>query len=200
MEDGSESESIMLEFDDGGAEVEAIRVGENLYRLCESPGPFGGDEEADEPLTHPGDLVEVEPLEDGALRFVPVVESSRLRTLSFLIHPSDITTEPFADLVTRLVEAGGGALEEKRSLFANRANANSAGRLKRYGRASFAGTAAEYVHSLWHDVTVRAGPDYLPPPQLRRRLELLAGWFPPDRGYRLFPSSHRARPGSAACN
>ncbi len=90
------------------------------------------------------------------------------------------------------------ALEEKRSLFASRANANSAGRLTRYGRASFAGTAAEYVHSLWHDVTVRAGPDYLPAPQLRRRLELLASWFPPDRGYRLFPCSRGARPGSAA--
>jgi hypothetical protein len=88
------------------------------------------------------------------------------------------------------------ALEEKRSLFASRANAASAGRLMRYGRASFAGTAAEYVHSLWHDVTVRAGPDYLPAPELRRRLELLAGWFPPDRGYRLFPSSHSACPGS----
>lgn len=90
------------------------------------------------------------------------------------------------------------ALEEKRSLFASRANAESAARLMRYGRASFAGTAAEYVHSLWHDVTVRTGPDYLPAPQLRRRLELLAGWFPPDRGYRLFPSPHRACPGSAA--
>jgi len=84
------------------------------------------------------------------------------------------------------------ALEEKRSVFASRAHAASAGRLLRYGRASFAGTAAEYVHSLWHDVTVRAGPDYLPAPQLRRRLELLAGWFPPDRGYRLFPSSRGA--------
>jgi hypothetical protein len=85
------------------------------------------------------------------------------------------------------------ALEAKRSLLASRAHANSAAQLLRYGRASFAGTAAEYVHSLWHDVTVRAGPDYLPAPELRRRLELLADWFPPDRGYRLFPSSQSAR-------
>ena len=79
------------------------------------------------------------------------------------------------------------ALDEKRSLFESRSHANSAEGLERYGRASFAGTAAEFVHSLWHDVTVRSGPDHLPEAPLRRRLELMARWFPPDRGYRLFP-------------
>ena len=80
------------------------------------------------------------------------------------------------------------ALEEKQSLLASRLHARSRRQLARYGRASFAGTAAEYVHCLWHDVSARTGPDYLAAPQLRRRLELLAGWFPPDRGYRLFSS------------
>jgi hypothetical protein len=78
------------------------------------------------------------------------------------------------------------ALEEKRCLLANRVHARSRRQLTRYGRAAFAGTAAEYVHCLWHEVTTRTGRDYLPAPQLRRRLELLAGWFPPDRGYQLF--------------
>ena len=78
------------------------------------------------------------------------------------------------------------ALEEKRSLLASRVHARSQRQLACYGRAAFAGTAAEYVHCLWHEVTARTGPDYLPAPQLRRRLELLAGWFPPDRGCRLF--------------
>ncbi len=55
-----------------------------------------------------------------------------------------------------------------------------------YARASFAATTAEYVHSLWHDVSVREGPDHLPPGHLARRLGLFARWFPPDRGYRLF--------------
>jgi hypothetical protein len=84
------------------------------------------------------------------------------------------------------------ALEEKRSLFESRSHANSAWRLARYSRASFAGTAAEYVHCLWHDVTVRSGPDYLPTKRLQRRLKLMAQWFPPDRGHRLFPSSAHA--------
>ncbi|MCE5311062.1 MAG: hypothetical protein LLG20_25775 [Acidobacteriales bacterium] len=80
------------------------------------------------------------------------------------------------------------ALEEKHALLAGIRR-----RLGRYGGASFAGTAAEYVHCLWHDVTIRTGRDYLPAPQLRRRLELLARWFPPDRGYRLFPVEQPVR-------
>jgi hypothetical protein len=79
------------------------------------------------------------------------------------------------------------ALEQKHCLLASRLHARNLRQLARYGRASFAGTAAEYVHCLWHDVTARSGPDYLPALQLRRRLELVAGWFPPDRGYRLLP-------------
>jgi hypothetical protein len=81
------------------------------------------------------------------------------------------------------------ALAEKRALLSSRAAAQSSHRLERYARASFAGTAAEYVHCLWHDVTIRSGVEYLPPHCLRRRLELMAQWFPPDRGYRLFPSA-----------
>jgi hypothetical protein len=82
-------------------------------------------------------------------------------------------------------------LEEKRYLLGSRFHARSPRQLARYGRASFAGTAAEYVHCLWHEVTARTGPNYLPAPQLRRRLELLARWFPPDRGFRLFPAASR---------
>jgi hypothetical protein len=78
------------------------------------------------------------------------------------------------------------ALKEKRALMASRFSAASGRLLERYGGSSFAGTAAEYVHCLWHDVEARSGPDYLPARQLRRRLELLSRCFPPDRGYRLF--------------
>lgn len=60
-------------------------------------------------------------------------------------------------------------------------------RMLEYARASFAATLAEYVHCLWHDVTVRSGPEHLPARFLRKRLELLAQWFPPDPGYHLFP-------------
>jgi hypothetical protein len=86
------------------------------------------------------------------------------------------------------------ALDEKRFLLESRSHANRARHLESYGSSSFAGTAAEYVHCLWHDVSIRSGADYLPAGPLRRRLELIARWFPPDRGYRLFPP---ARPRSA---
>jgi hypothetical protein len=87
------------------------------------------------------------------------------------------------------------ALQAKQGLLANRESVRSVRMLESYGRASFAATAAEYVHSLWHDVTIREGPEYLPPPQLRQRLELLARWFPPDTGYRLFAVQTRLPPG-----
>jgi hypothetical protein len=54
------------------------------------------------------------------------------------------------------------ALKQKRLLLSNRNIAGSSSRLERYGSASFAGMAAEYVHCLWHDVTVRTGPAFLP--------------------------------------
>jgi len=79
------------------------------------------------------------------------------------------------------------ALKQKRLLLSNRASARSSRRLERYGSASFAGMAAEYVHCLWHDVSVRTGPTFLTAPQLRRRLELFSQWYPAGPGHRLWP-------------
>lgn len=77
-------------------------------------------------------------------------------------------------------------LEEKRKLLASRASARSSRRLLRYAGAAFAGALAEYVHALWHDVTVRTGPEHLTAARLRRRFELFARWFPPAPGQELF--------------
>ncbi len=73
------------------------------------------------------------------------------------------------------------ALREKRAMLASRVLAASPRRLEWYAEASFAGTMAEYVHSLWHRVTVQAGPDYLPLLWLRRRFALFSRWFPATR-------------------
>ena len=78
------------------------------------------------------------------------------------------------------------ALREKQALLAGRLSARSRRRLERYAQASFAGTVAEYIHCLWHDVKIRRGPRHLPARWLRRRLETIVRWFPPNRGYRLF--------------
>ncbi len=57
---------------------------------------------------------------------------------------------------------------------------------ERYRNVSLVSTAAEYMHGLWHDVQIRVGPDHLPLPQLRRRMELFAELFPPNPGYQVF--------------
>ena len=81
------------------------------------------------------------------------------------------------------------AFTQKKTLLRNRVTARSRSTLERYARTSFAETAAEYVHSLWHDVSVVTGPEHLPAQQLRRRLELFSLWFRPNRGYRLVARS-----------
>jgi len=104
-----------------------------------------------------------------------------------------VERQAYLNLVAAEIEAGvpgeidEAALREKRVLFSSRASARSPARLELYAQASFGGTVAEYIHCLWHDVTVRSGSEHLPAPWLRRRLELLASWFPPDRGHRLYP-------------
>jgi hypothetical protein len=50
-------------------------------------------------------------------------------------------------------------------------------RLQRYAGVSFASTAAEYIHCMWHDVTVRTGLEHLPAEWLRDRLEFMARFF-----------------------
>jgi hypothetical protein len=71
------------------------------------------------------------------------------------------------------------ALREKHALLGGVASARSRRRLLRYAGASFASTVAEYVHSLWHDVTVREGPEHLPARWLKRRFDLMKRWFGP---------------------
>ena len=73
------------------------------------------------------------------------------------------------------------ALREKRAMLSSRALAASPRRMERYAEASFAGTLAEYVHTLWHEVAVRARRDHLPLLWLHRRFELFSRWFPAAR-------------------
>lgn len=56
------------------------------------------------------------------------------------------------------------------------------GQLDAWASAAFASTLAEYVHGMWHDVTVRTGPEHLPSEWLNRRLQWFARVLPPDPG------------------
>lgn len=59
-------------------------------------------------------------------------------------------------------------------------------KLEHYVSVSFVGTVAEYMHGLWHDVQIRVGPEHLPLPQLRQRMNMVAALFPPNPGYSVF--------------
>jgi hypothetical protein len=63
-----------------------------------------------------------------------------------------------------------------------------------YRDTSFVSTVAEYMHGMWHDVQIRVGPEHLPLPQLRARMELLAAMFPPNTGYRVFAEELEKEP------
>jgi hypothetical protein len=55
-----------------------------------------------------------------------------------------------------------------------------------YRDTSFVSSVAEYMHGMWHDVQIRVGPEHLPLPQLRARMELFTAMFPPNEGFRVF--------------
>lgn len=82
----------------------------------------------------------------------------------------------------------------KTALLSSPAAARSLRQTERFAAAAFAATVAAYVHALWHDVTVREGPEHLPPAVLQRRLEYLTQRYPPNRGYRLFAKRVPPRP------
>ena len=153
-------------------------------------------------------------LDDGraASRWTLAQESLRIAVAAAGVEPHDIALELLIclgqalwDVLSDKERAGWlqllraeiearvpGEMDEetlgrKRALLAGPAAARSRRRLDDYAVASFASTAAEYVHALWHDVHLRSGPGHLPAGALRRRLEFMARHFPPGRGYRLFP-------------
>jgi len=85
------------------------------------------------------------------------------------------------------------ALIEKGLMLSSPLLARSRRHLEKYATAAFAGTLAEYVHSLWHDVTLREGEDYLPAAWLERRFAMLRRWFPAEVPGRSRSTRHACR-------
>lgn len=56
-----------------------------------------------------------------------------------------------------------------------------------YAHQAFIDTLTLYLHGICCDIDVETGPRQLPSRFLRRRLELLHSYFPPPRGYAVFP-------------
>jgi hypothetical protein len=110
-------------------------------------------------------------------------------------HPGwlALLDEEFRDGIAGEIDQDVLAL--KRTLLCRPFAARSLRWTQRYAAAAFAATVAEYVHALWHDVTVREGPEHLPAAALLRRLQFLARRYPPDRGHRLLPPRRSHPPG-----
>jgi len=106
------------------------------------------------------------------------------------LHPSELAA--YSQLLEEEIRQGVNgeidedALNTKKAYLANRAGRRLRASFDRYRDISFASTAAEYIHGLWHDVQIRVGPDHLPIAQLRRRMDLMAELFPPNPGYQVF--------------
>lgn len=82
---------------------------------------------------------------------------------------------------------------EAKQLLRRRGRWLKAGRpFAKYRDLSFISSCAEFMHGLWHDVQIRTGPQHLPVPALRKRMNLMAEMFPPNAGYRLFPETDNA--------
>lgn len=112
----------------------------------------------------------------------------------------------YAALIESELTAGAGGEIDKESLNAKTAylkqrvngGPRAAKRLSQYIDTSLAGTLAEYMHGLWHDVQIRVGPEHLPVEQLQKRMIWLARLFPPNPGYDLFAREFEAGKSSEA--
>jgi hypothetical protein len=126
-----------------------------------------------------------------------------LASISELLRPrlAAAELEGYTQLLeTELQMKVSGEIDEdaaaaKQPLLRNRALRRHSGEhFERYRDTSFASTLAEYMHGLWHDVQIRLGPEHLPYPQIRQRMELMAELFPPNPGYRVFAEELEKQP------
>jgi hypothetical protein len=108
-------------------------------------------------------------------------------------HLSEEELEQYSELLREELELEVPGEMDKEALAAKQALAGPrAARRRRtetfdqYRDLSLASTLAEYMHGLWHDVQIQTGPDHLPLPQLRRRIQWMAKIFPPNPGYEVF--------------
>ena len=165
----------------------ACRLGPCIFRLVpslEGEGIVSRWTETDEKVEITVSAEGLEP-HDAALELLVCIGQALWEKAT----PAEYTA--WLGLLRTEVEAGvrgeidDYALRSKHELLSSRTAARSTRRLHTYAAASFGSTAAEYIHGLWHDVTVRAGPEHLPAAWLRTRIEFMVKFFPPDPGQRV---------------
>ena len=106
-------------------------------------------------------------------------------------HLADREVESFDRLLEAELRQGASGEIDEEAMLAKKAFMERTSRRRReefdkYRDLSLVETITEYMHGLWHDVQIRVGPEHLPLPQLRLRMELLSRLFPPNEGYQVF--------------
>ncbi len=117
-----------------------------------------------------------------------------LASVAELLRPrlADTEVERYKELLEEEIHLGvRGEIDDesvaaKQAYLSARPSRRARAPFERYRDVSFVSTLAEYIHGMWHDVQIRVGPEHLPLPQLRQRMELLAQLFPPNPGYQVF--------------
>lgn len=104
------------------------------------------------------------------------------------------TADAFRTLIKSELEASvHGEVDDdswraKQNLLRKTLNATRDSRaLSDYVRQSFIDTLTLYLHGICCDIDVETGPRQLPSRYLRKRLVLLKGFYPPPKGYAVFP-------------
>ena len=117
-----------------------------------------------------------------------------LGSVAELLRPrlADSEVQSFSQLLQEEVRHGvAGEIDEearsaKRAYMGSMKGRRQNSQFERYRDVALTGTVAEYMHGLWHDVQIQVGPDHLPVAQLRRRMDLMSQFFPPNSGYKVF--------------
>jgi hypothetical protein len=118
-----------------------------------------------------------------------------LASIAELVRPrlTAAELEQYTELLRSELEQGIVGEMDKETLAAKNSlvdwrpsRRRKAEKFDQYRDLSLVSTLAEYMHGLWHDVQIQTGPDHLPLPQLRTRLQLLSKIFPPNPGYEIF--------------
>ena len=75
----------------------------------------------------------------------------------------------------------------KQSIRRGKAGRKDSKAFREYARQSFIDTLTLYLHGICCDIDVETGPRQLASRYLRRRLQVIRGFYPPPKGYAVFP-------------
>ena len=116
---------------------------------------------------------------------------NQISTLIANVWPNEVR-DSFVALIRSEVDGKvNGEVDEKswrlKQELSGKNGARDLKAIKEYARQAFEDTLTLYLHGICCDIDVETGPRQLPSRYVRKRLELLHGFFPPPEGHAVFP-------------